>query len=180
MDETNKPDQPEEQSPKWFAHQTDNFNSLYFGQIPEHLANSPEYAPALRANLLQLITDPQNKPIRNQVLEVLKKYDSRVLLVQLLEDSAHKKYHKVILTAAWETGMDFSPWLINFARLIPNSDFETCLELTTVLEEMQGPFDNQQRIEALQLLATETDTSKKALLQPVYDRLREYDLGALN
>lgn len=172
-DEEIKSNPNDDQQPKWFTHQTDNFNTLYFGKVPEHIVNRPDYVPALQSNLIQLITDPRNKPIRNQVLQILKKNDSRALLVQLLEDPDQVKHRRDILIVAWETGMDFSPWLLHFARLIPGSDFETFMELITVMEEMNGSFNALQLQETLSFFRAETDPQRLALLEPLRDRFQQ-------
>lgn len=161
-------------TPEWFAHQSENFSSLYFGKVPEQLAKEQKagWTAEQLSNVVALLTDPRNKEHRHEVLELLKKNDARALLVELIESKANRKHRNALIAACWETGLDFSPWLLNFARLLAGCDLATCMEIATVLEEMQGPFEGDQITQATALLMAETDAQRQAILEPALFRLK--------
>jgi hypothetical protein len=158
----------------WFAHQTENFSSIYFGKVPDQILKSQEsgYSATQLANAVKLLTDPAGRELRHEVLDALKRNDAREFMIMLVEDKAQKKHRKALLTACWETGLDFSAYLINFARLVPGADLEECIEIATVIAEMHGPFEATQLTEANSLLFAVSDESKKAILEPALLRLK--------
>ncbi|MCA6364084.1 MAG: hypothetical protein IM638_13675 [Bacteroidetes bacterium] len=175
MNEGNTPQNEEAvNQPNWFSHQTENFSSLYFGKVPDHIAKQQDGGAnaAQIANAVKLLTDPASRDIRHEVLDALKRNDARDFMVMLVEDKSLLKHRKALLTACWETGLDFSAYLINFARLVPDADLESCIEIATVIDEMHGPFEAAQLNEANSLLFAINDEAKKAILEPALFRLK--------
>jgi hypothetical protein len=158
----------------WFSHLSDNFSSIYFGKPPEHLQDEAQKAlsAAQLSNVVKLLVDPKNKEIRIEVLDLLKRNDARDLLVQLIEDKANRKYRKDLITACWESGLDFSAYLVNFTRFIPAGDLAECIEIATVIDEMHGPFDAAQLSESMRILNAESTTDKALILEPAIFRLQ--------
>lgn len=175
MNEGNTPEhESAESQANWFAHQTENFSSIYFGKVPDHIQKEQEggFNASQIANAVKLLTDPANRDLRHEVLSALKRNDARAFMIMLLEDKAQQKHRKALLSACWETGLDFSAYLINFARLIPEADLEECIEIATVIDEMHGPFDATQLTEANSLLFGIDEESKKVILEPALFRLK--------
>ncbi|MFN8712777.1 MAG: hypothetical protein ACK5Z2_07980 [Bacteroidota bacterium] len=169
-EENNNADNPA----NWFSHLSDNFSSIYFGKVPEHLQDETQKAVSATqlSNVVQLLVDPKNKELRVEVLALLKRHDARDLLVRLLEDKAHNKHRKELMTACWESGLDFSAYLVNFARYIPASDLAECIEIATVIDEMHGPFEAAQLSESMRILNSQSNTDKALILEPAIFRLQ--------
>jgi hypothetical protein len=175
MNESNTPQNEDAASEaNWFAHQSENFSSIYFGKVPDHIRKQPDGGinAAQIANAVKLLTDPANRDVRHETLDALKRNDAREFLVMLVEEKSQLKHRKALLTACWETGLDFSAYLINFARIVPEADLEECIEIATVIDEMHGPFEAAQLNEANSILFAVTDEAKKAILEPALFRLK--------
>ncbi|MGL5892028.1 MAG: hypothetical protein ACRC3B_19200 [Bacteroidia bacterium] len=163
-----------ENQPNWFTHLGDNFSSIYFGRVPEHLQDETQKALTATqfSNIVQLLVDPKNKELRPETLAILKRNDARELLVQLFEDKAYNKHRKELITACWESGLDFSAYLSNFTRLIPASDLAECIEIVTVIDEMHGPFDAAQLSESMRILNSQSNSDKALIIEPAIFRLQ--------
>ena len=128
-------------NPQPFYHETENFSSAYFGQVPEHLQPTEGKADKqLMANIVSLITDPRNREHKEDALALLRKHDARQLLVDMLDMKEYAKYRKELLETCWESGLDFSNWLPVFVNFLFDQDDEIVLEASTVISEMPGPF----------------------------------------
>ncbi|MCU0433349.1 MAG: hypothetical protein MUC87_07855 [Bacteroidia bacterium] len=167
-------DEASENQPGWFAHQSENFSSIYFGKVPDHLAQTPGggFNASQIANAVKLLTDPAGHEIRHEVLATLKRNDARSFLVMLVEDKAHIRHRRELITACWETGLDFSAYLLHFARIAPEANLAECIEISTVIEEMHGPFEASQLSEAYTLLKQINQADKQVILAPVLEKLQ--------
>jgi hypothetical protein len=134
----------DDQTPEPIYHESENFVSAYFGEVPEQLKKKAgkKDDKNLMATIVSLISDPRNQELRHETLVLLRNNDARELLVTMLGMKEYRKYRKELAAACWESGLDFSPYLAAFTGILADQtlDNETQLELLTVIEEMQGPF----------------------------------------
>jgi hypothetical protein len=63
--------------------------------------------------------------------------------------------------ACWESGLDFSAYLILFAELVVNCEYLIALEAATVIDEMYNLTDISNVKKALELLAPQRLTTDK-------------------
>lgn len=145
-------------------------NSVYKNSIGKKNANRDDVI----ANLTALLTLPQNKEFKHDTLKELKGAKGRELLIEAIEYSTDNNTKRVLFTACWESGNDFSAYLPFFVSHIPFSDLETTLDIYNVIEEMQGPFEAKLINECIATLMqhnTTNDDAKKAIVSDVINHL---------
>ena len=135
-----------EEAPNYISYLSDNFSSIYFGPPPENVEDALVDAPGpaktqkLIANLVTLLTDQRQQMHRNDVLLILKNNQAQQALVYALKEEKYRHAKPALVTACWETGLDFSDYLPVFVDLAISEPVAVCLECMTVIEEMTGEF----------------------------------------
>ena len=165
----------EQDSPQPFYHASGNFISAYFGKIPEHLQpqlSAKKNENELMANLISLLTDPGNSEFREETLALLRANDARSLLVAMIGKKEYAKYRKELLTACWETGLDFAPYLENIIAVLSAKDCDepTIIEVYTVTGEMKKGFEKDKLAAAIRIvneLAAHAEKTRKELLTEI-------------
>lgn len=173
MDQQDKKD---EQNKEYILHESENFNSVYFGNPPENLPAKTE--GKTHAQLIALLTDPNNKELKDDILHVLKADNAKDVLVELIGDDAYAKHRRVLLAACWESGNDFSAYLIFFVRCAINGDYNECLEAMTVIEEMNGPFAEGTVREGLEMITPHLNEQEEKF--PLYLSIQQKLENALH
>lgn len=84
--------------------------------------------------LLNTTTDEEIRRLSGNLLFDIKKQDAAPVLVNAIENITFKNIRKTLVSACWESGLDFSEYLPVFSELVRNSDFETSIEAFTVIE----------------------------------------------
>lgn len=146
------PKDDENQAPEPFIHESENFISAYFGKVPEHIApESPKNDKQLMSTIISLLADPRNRELREDALNLLRENQAADLLVTMLEMKEYKKNRLELLTACWESGLDFSTHLGFFSGLAIEKGLkdEHLLEILTIIGEMAGPFSPENVEKAL-------------------------------
>ncbi|MGQ0828051.1 MAG: hypothetical protein ACT4ON_06625 [Bacteroidota bacterium] len=93
------------------------------------------------AALISLLTDPKNKDIKEEALLALKREKGgEVLLAAIASPNAEKDRH-ILVAACWESEINFSKYLPFFITLALSTDYLVSLEAITVIENMEGPFN---------------------------------------
>ena len=116
--------------------------------------------------IISLLTDPENKELKEQTLLVLKKSNAGDLLLSSISNQAVKNKKHILIAACWESEINFSSKLPFFINLVNASDYLVTLEAITVIEHMEGPFSKTDLEKGIKKLKTEQKTapSEKALL----------------
>ena len=143
-------DHKDEKSKGYIIQESENFNTAYFGNPPE--SEQPKINGKTHAQLIALLTDPNNKSQKDEILHVLKAGNAADVLVEMISDKAYTKHRLTLLAACWESGIDFSAYLIFFIRCAINGTYDECIEAMTVIEEMNGPFAETALREGLELI----------------------------
>ena len=169
-------DELEPQEPVF--HETENFISAYFGELPEDVAKSvPRQSDKkLVDSLIVQLTDPRMRETKDEALRLLKEHNSQELLVSVIAAEEDLSKRRTLIAACWETGLDFSKHLLFFVELAVDGDYDTCLEAMTVItENMAGPFDAAEVEKAGKLLAPVSDTKdgRTPLIEAISARIRE-------
>jgi len=86
-----------------------------------------------------------------------------------------------IINILWNSRIDFSPYLIEFVLWAGQGDYMLTLECLTVIEQMEGPFQEEKMLDAICLVKdflsqpSEKDDPKKALLRDLAEHLNRLD-----
>ncbi|CAN5130260.1 hypothetical protein BH09BAC5_BH09BAC5_15740 [soil metagenome] len=148
----------DENIPDPFFHESDEYVSAFFGPVPDKILESlPDKSDdKTKSELIGQLTNFELRETRPDVLSLLRENDSRDLLIEIIRDKKYKKHRAAIIAACWETGMNFSAHLPLFINLLEDkhTDDFAAIEIATVIDEMQGPFDEKILEEAIRMLET--------------------------
>jgi len=95
---------------------------------------------------------------------------------ELTEDAKQAE----LLNTIWNSRMDFSEYLVDFVELAIDGSFETAIECHTIIENMDGPFDEADILECQLLLGTyeshpKRNKQKDLLIHDIASFLGEMD-----
>ena len=97
-------------------------NKLYLPILFDLLNSSPE--TEIESEIMNLLGTVKDKETVNS-------------FVRAIEDDKYKGIRKLILTACWQNGLDFSTFLPVFIDLIINEDWEIAFEAFTVVDNLE-------------------------------------------
>lgn len=66
----------------------------------------------------------------------------------LLNQNNDVEYKRQIMNIMWNSRLDFSPYLVDFVVWSKEGDYQNTLECLTLIEHMEGPFSEEQLLEA--------------------------------
>ena len=97
-------------------------NKLYIPILFDLLNSSPE--TEIESEIINLLGTVKDKETVNS-------------FVRAIEDDKYKGIRKLILTACWQNGLDFSTFLPVFIDLIINEEWEIAFEAFTVVDNLE-------------------------------------------
>ncbi len=103
---------------------------------------SPEILP----ELARLITKNRNREVLSAARTIffdLKNPESVEVLKSIIDETNDKDTKQVLVAACWENGLNFSVQLPFFVDLVLDEDYLISIEAFTVIENMPGPFVNE-------------------------------------
>lgn len=92
-------------------------------------------------------SDAVNKEI-HEFLNDLKYTDSADEIMQALKNDEFKSIRQQLLNVVWNCTVDYSEFLADFVAIAVEGDFMETLECLTVIENLDGPFQEHQFLEA--------------------------------
>ena len=129
--------------------------------------------------LFKLMVSTENDEIQNEISHLI--FDIKDLkiiphLFEAIENPALIKFQRVLVSACWESGINYSMHLEFFVNLAAKSDYLTCLECLTVIENMEGPFDNKTLDQCIELSknAADAEDGKFDLLHSIWEVLVDF------
>lgn len=69
-------------------------------------------------------------------------------IMDVLLDNNFKDIHHALLTTIWNSKVDYSPYLVDFVTLATQYDFMITLECLTIIENLDGPFEEHHFLDA--------------------------------
>ncbi len=88
--------------------------------------------------LLDLLEQNKSQKINDEILSILGQLKDKAcvpFIIQALESGSVKSFKKEIITACWQSGLDYSNNITLFAKEFIQGDFTTAIEAFTVIEE---------------------------------------------
>lgn len=144
------------------------YNTIHIGGEFDDFENNKKPL----SNLISLLTEANNKELKEDALKLLKEKGGIELLVAAIKNVDLKEHKCKLIAACWEAGIDCSSYIAMFVDLAIKEDYLTSLEALTVIENMEGPFaenvlkESQTKIEkALQSEQSEKQGLIKELLE---------------
>lgn len=76
--------------------------------------------------------------------------DSDVIepIVELLKDEKYLTKRRFLLTAIWNSSLDFSFYLPEFVAIAVEGDFMEAMDCLTIIENLEGPFEERHVLES--------------------------------
>jgi hypothetical protein len=103
--------------------------------LPSLIGGLKKNDAALTKGILELIANIQDQEIAEDLVEAIRNEKEATIRQQLL-------------TTIWNSKLDFSEYLAEFVSLATEGDFLQALECLTILENLSGPFEEHQLLEA--------------------------------
>ncbi|MEW6469951.1 MAG: hypothetical protein AB1458_13565 [Bacteroidota bacterium] len=148
-------------------HETENYNTLFLGKQPEEKDKGKFKGDAV-ANLVDLITNPQNRHLKVDALRELKSKNGKELLMQAIGITQDEARLALLCSACWEANLDFSDRLKEFVQMAVEKNYLVALEILTVIEDMQGPFRKEELHAAIKVFETEIGKDRTAEKNELY------------
>ena len=114
--------------------------------------NMPPVNESKISTLISLLTDPANKDVREEALITLKKEKGGELLLAAIASPKANAHRHLLVAACWESEINFSNYLPFFVLLATDENYLIALEATTVIENMEGPFESTHITEGIKRL----------------------------
>ena len=131
------------------------------------------------APVLELLAHTSSEAVKDVVLgqlSELKIGDMEGLFIEKIQLEEFQSYHQQLVSCMWSSGMNPTDDLHVFSKLAVDGDYMTALEVLTLLENMEGPFDNESLMDAFQDVSefveeAEEGDAKIDLIKSIYDIL---------
>lgn len=168
------PDQKKDPELKFTIKQSKDFISAIIGEGKIETPKKQEKDSMSIDTLIALLTNKADRQIKLDALKELKSEAGKEILLKAIAVTESIDTRKVLVAACWEAGLDFSKYVSFFVQLAIISDLEICLDSLTIIEDMQGPFDNKVLIDCIGKLEEakkKADVKKAVFLSDIIDNL---------
>jgi uncharacterized Zn finger protein len=101
--------------------------------------------------LFEFVQKTNNDHSRKEVIEFLsnlKDTPSKAEVMKNVHDKNFKSIQNIILSTIWNSPLDYSEFLNDFVLLAVKNDYLTSLECLTIIENLEGPFEEQAILES--------------------------------
>jgi hypothetical protein len=112
--------------------------------------------------LFDLLTSPKSEGIKKEIYKLLcelKQTGSVPILIEAITNEKYTGIQEQLIRICWENGLDYSPYLSTFVDIVINGNFINAFEAFTVIENMEGTFDNEMLKGLIAKLVASIDTS---------------------
>ncbi len=92
-----------------------------------------------------------NPKVEEEIIRFLgdiKSRKSAQFIMEILLDRNFNTIHLPLLTTIWNSKVDYSAYLVEFVSLSVQYDFMVALECLTIIENMEGPFEEHHILDA--------------------------------
>lgn len=113
-------------------------------------------------NYWKTVTDSEIDRELSEFFAALKDTDSRHEIMEVLLNEETEAFRIKILASVWNSKVDFSDYLAQFVRLAAEGGFMETLECLTVIENLDGPFEEEQFFESQIALKNYLDNRKSS------------------
>ena len=141
-----------DKKPEFKIVRSKEYISLFLGIEQKDSEKKEEKDGKAISTLISLLTEKEDKQIKEDALKALKNEAGKELLLKAIAISEVNAVRRILVAACWEAGLDFSKYLPFFIRLAIISDLQICLDVLTIVEDMQGPFENKALLDAIKNL----------------------------
>jgi len=154
-----------------------NNNSIVSKALVKTKAKGNEELIAPLVELYKTTKDIKLKQEVKNIFSELKNKDCvDFLLPHLMEDN--QKIKELILFSMWSSGIDMTDYIVELIEYSCDGEFMVILEALTVLENLEGPFNDEDLFQASTIVQEKIYESehdkKKELLQSMYNVIQGF------
>ena len=157
-----------EKEQEFKVHETETYNTIFLGKEKEQAEKKEKPKGDTVANLIDLICNPIHKSFKHDTLKELKSKKGEALLMQAILETKDEQKLALLCSACWEANLDFSAHLKDFVQLAVEKDYLVTLEILTVIEDMSGPFNNEELHASVKIFETEIKKDRTAEKNELY------------
>ena len=130
--------------------------------------------------LIELYTKTENQKIKKEIKSIfseLKNKDILDFLIPHLREGSNE-IKELIFFSIWSSGIDMTDYIPELIEASCSGDYMVILEALTVLENLEGPFNEDDLFQAntllQQYLYESEDSKEKELIKSMYDIVLEF------
>lgn len=121
----------------------------------------------------------QKHQIVNLLIDV-RDEESQDALMEVLMDLQDQETRIAFLSTVWNSSMDYSEYLVEFIKIVVKGDFMEAIECHTIIDNLEGPFDEDIVMEAQMILKENLETlmkdeQKRLLINDILLKLNDFD-----
>lgn len=101
--------------------------------------------------LVGIAADTDNEDTKKQILAFLSQVvdpASRDLFIRYIKEEEFNMLRQALLSVVWNSRLDYSDYLADFVEIAVEGNFMEALECLTILENLEGPFEEHHLLEA--------------------------------
>ena len=131
--------------------------------------------------LIQLYSSSENEMIKEEVKSIFSEIKNKNSIDYLLPhlESKNNEIKELALYALWSSGLDMTDHIPKVVDAACSGSFMVILEALTVLENLEGPFPEEDLLEANTLLQEQlhesNESSSKDLLKSMHEVIQKYE-----
>lgn len=107
------------------------------------------------APIIETLVSHPSERVKSEIIDFLfdlHSEDALNPLIAAIADKRNKEYKNTLISALWHSSLDASDHLTFLIEQAISGDYLTCLEVLTVVENLEGPFDNSELEDLIRLL----------------------------
>ncbi len=113
--------------------------------------------------VVELYLTHKSETIKEKAIEFLSNLsDSSATpeMIEIIRDDKYLTIRQYILNTMWQSKLDFSPFLAEFVSIACEGSFLETFECLTIIENLEGPFEENQTLESQLYLKEYLETEK--------------------
>ncbi|MDC1194246.1 MAG: hypothetical protein P8M61_00055 [Crocinitomicaceae bacterium] len=114
-------------------------------------------------SLCELYLENKSEKINGKLIEFLSKLNDSSAMKEMIEVIRDEKFAKVrqdLLNTMWQSKLDYSPFLADFVAIACDGSFLEAFECMTIIDNLDGPFEESQTLESQLYLKEYLETEK--------------------
>ena len=143
-----------EQFTLWITQLTDSSESVFKNAL-ESLSESGDISVMEpMAQVMFKTADRSRKHLIAEFFANIEKPEAKSELVRIIQSLENPNEQIQLLNVIWNSRMDFSEFLLEIIELAIDGGFEVAMECHTIIENMDGPFEESDVLESQLLLSS--------------------------
>jgi hypothetical protein len=115
--------------------------------------------------ILVLLEKNTSRAESEEIFKILKEKNAQELLVNAIKQCERINEKIKLISACWESCLDFSNYFLFFVELACNNNFELSMEALTVVENCEEPLINQDVLAKALIITKNSKSPNTALLE---------------